>query len=67
MSVWDCRENRPKIYRWIKPEYIKSHKKEAKARGVNFNIAIDRTRYEDTTPARLLGHLKRLHNRKSDK
>jgi hypothetical protein len=62
MSVWDCRDC--KVYRWIKPEYIKRHKKEAMARGVKFNIAIDTTKYEGTTPARLLGHLKRLYKRR---
>jgi hypothetical protein len=62
MSVWDCRDC--KVYRWIKPEYIKIHKKEAKSRGVKFNIAIDTTKYEDTTPSRLLGHLKRLRKRR---
>lgn len=63
MSVWDCRD--AKVYRWIRPEYIKRHKKEAKARGVKFNIAIDSTKYEETTPARLLEHLKRLYKRKA--
>jgi len=66
MSVWDCLDDRKtKVYRWIKPECIKNHKKEARARGFKFNIAIDRTKYEDATPARLLGHLKRLYKRKS--
>ena len=68
MSVWDCRENRPKIYRWIKPEYIKKYKKESKERGLKFNIAIDKIKYDETTPTRLLGHLKRLCKEKaSDK
>jgi len=61
MSVWDCRGNRPKIHRWIRPEYIKKYKKESKERGFKFNATIDNDKYEDTTPARLLGHLKRLH------
>lgn len=64
MSVWDCREAKPKIYRWIKPEYVKKHKKESKERGFKFDIAIDDVKYEETTPARLLGHLKRLYKSK---
>ena len=64
MSVWDCREERPKIYRWIRPEYIKKYKKESKERGFKFNATIDNDKCEDTTPARLLGHLKRLHKDK---
>lgn len=65
MSVWDCLDEKTKVYRWIKPEYVKRHKKEAKERGFKFNIAIDKTKYEDTTPARLLGHLKRLYKSKA--
>jgi hypothetical protein len=68
MSVWDCLNcDKPKIYRWIKPEYIKKYKKESKERGFKFDVAIDRIKYEDTTPARILGHLKRLHKRKTTK
>jgi len=60
MSVWDCRESRPKIHRWIRPEYIKRHKKESKERGFKFDATVDNDKLVDTTPARLLGHLKRL-------
>lgn len=63
LSVWDCLDDKTKVYRWIKPECIKKHKKEAKDRGFKFNIAIDKTKYEDTTPAKILGYLKRLHKR----
>lgn len=64
MSVWDCREPRTKPYRWIRPEYLKAYKKESKERGFKVDFAIDRIKYEDTTPARILGHLKRLHKDK---
>lgn len=68
ISVWDCRDEPTKVYRWIKPEYIKRHKKESKERGFKFNIAIDKIKYEETTPAKLLGYLKRLCKEKaSDK
>ena len=64
MSVWDCRDEKTKVYRWINPKYIKKQKREAKRRGVNLNIAIDDVKYQETTPGRLLGHLKRLYKRK---
>ena len=64
LSVWDCLgETKP--YRWVKPEYIKNHKKEAAERGFKFNIAIDRVKFIETTPAKILNHLKRLHKRKA--
>lgn len=65
MSVWDCSEEKTKVYRWIKPEYVKKHKKESKERGFKFNIAIDDVKYEETTPAKLLGHLKKLYKSKA--
>ncbi len=65
MSVWDCREPRTKPYRWIRPEYLKAYKKESRERGFKVDFAIDRIKYEDTTPARILGHLKRLYKNKA--
>jgi hypothetical protein len=65
MSVWDCREEKARIYRWIKPEYIKAYKKESRERGFKFNVAIDKIKYDETTPAKLLGHLKRLYKNKA--
>ena len=64
MSVWDCRDEKTKVYRWIRPEYVKKHKQEAKRRGLKFDIAIDDVKYEETTPGKLLGHLKRLYKGK---
>lgn len=64
MTVWDCRDEKTRVYRWIKPEYVKKHRQEAKRRGLKFNVAIDDVKYEETTSARLLGHLKRLYKGK---
>jgi hypothetical protein len=61
MSVWDSQGEKIKVYRWIRPEYLKKYKKESKERRLKFNIAIDDVKYNETTPGRLLGHLKRLH------
>lgn len=61
ISVWDCRGEKTKVYRWIKPKYVKKHKKESKERGFKFDIAIDDVKYEETTLARLFDHLKRLY------
>ena len=61
MEVWD--DLKQKVYRWIRPENIKRHKSEAKKRDVSFVLAYERVKYEDTTPARLLNHLKRLYAR----
>lgn len=63
MSVWDNLNE--KVYRWIRPENIKKYKSEAKKRSFSFVLAYDRIKYENTTPAKLLNHLKRLYARRT--
>ena len=60
MSVWGR-----KIYRWIRPENLKRYKSECKKRGHSFVYALDKIKYEDTTPGKILAHLKRAYNRPS--
>jgi hypothetical protein len=68
MSVWDCAdEHDAKVLRWIDPEYLGRHKKESRERGIKFKIAIDKIEFEETTPAKLINFLKKLHARKEKK
>lgn len=62
MSVWDCRVEKTKVYRWIKPGYFKKYKKESKSRGFKFDIAIDDVKFEDVSPSSILKNLKILYN-----
>jgi hypothetical protein len=61
MEVWD--DLNEKVYRWIRPENIKKYNREAKKRGVSVVFALDRIKYEHTTPTKLLNHLRRLYAR----
>lgn len=66
MSVWD--EPNDKVWRWINPKYVSKVKQEYKKRSLNckklnFKVAIDETKYEDTTPTKILNVLKRLYDR----
>ena len=63
VAVWDYLGEETKPYRWIKHEYIRKHKNESISRGFKFNIAVDKVKFIEITPAKILGHLKRLHKR----
>jgi len=58
VTVWDNLKD--KVYRWITPKNLKKYKNESKKRCVSFTYAYDRVKYEDVTPTRILGILKRL-------
>lgn len=58
MAVWDGHSN--KVYRWIKPEFLSKYKKECKSKGLKFNTAYDRVKYEDVAPSRIMRELKRI-------
>lgn len=62
IAVWDDLSD--KVYRWIRPEYLKRHKSEAKKKGFKFNVAYDNVKYEEVTPATILKKIKRLYDRK---
>jgi len=65
MEVWDETNNR--VYRWIHPKYKKAHSKEARQRGINDRIAIDKIRFEDITPAKIMARLKEVYSRRKSK
>jgi hypothetical protein len=62
MEVWDTLND--KIYRWISPDHVKGVKNEYGERGLNFRVAIDKTKYEDVSPAKALSALKKLVKRR---
>ena len=61
MEVWDTLNG--KIYRWITPDQVKRLKKEYNQRGLNFSVAIDKTKYEDVGPSKIIFKLKQLVDR----
>ena len=62
MEVWDELNN--KVYRWMRPEYSKVHAREARRRGINDKIAMDRVRYEELTPSKIMKILKTIYSRR---
>jgi len=46
-EIWPSEDSQLPIYRWIDPEFFPAYKAECTARGTDFNIALDTTRYVD--------------------
>lgn len=65
MEVWD--EANKRVYRWIHPKYKKAHRQEATQRGINDQIAIDKIRFEDITPAKIMAKLREMYSRRKSK
>jgi hypothetical protein len=65
MEVWD--ELNSRVYRWIDPRYAKAHANEARKLGVNDSIAMDRVRYEELAPSKIMKILKTIYSRRKNK
>jgi hypothetical protein len=65
MEVWDELNNR--VYRWISLECAKAHKKEAQKRQINDSIALDRVKYEEVSPSKIMSLLKTIYSRRNKK
>lgn len=61
MEVWDDENNR--IYRWISPKNLREIKNEYEKRGLDFQLASDKTKYEDLSPRKIISKLKALCKR----
>lgn len=66
MTVWD--EANDRVWRWISPNYVNKVRMEYKKRSLsyknlNFKVAMDDIKYEDTTPTKILNVLKKMYAR----